>query len=212
MCFVFIMQSPSLLYRDTLSGDKSMVKASCSRASRMARPCDPTQIATDHAHRIVIDRFRKIRDKGIEKAPRDTHAFRVQRHYNGPVNGHGSRSRDSGKMNHIASIKAKDVDTNNTEPAFLLGGHTAPMKYDRLAENCLRANALNSSVMGRKKTQGAANQTTRIQTKSIGQAASAQIVSSSLAIAEFRYRLMQMPMLHIVVGRTSQSKGRRARG
>ena len=58
-----------------------------------------------------------------------------------------------------------------------------------VAESCLRANALNSSVMGRKKTQGAANQTTRIQTKSIGQAASAQIVASALAIAEFRHNL-----------------------
>ena len=54
----------------------------------------------------------------------------------------------------LAAIKAKDVDTHNTEPAFLLGGFTAPMLWDRLAESSLKSNAVNSSVLGRKKTQG----------------------------------------------------------
>lgn len=56
----------------------------------------------------------------------------------------------------LAAIKAKDVDTHNTEPAFLLGGFTSPMLWDRLAESSLKSNAVNSSVLGRKKTQGTA--------------------------------------------------------
>ena len=46
----------------------------------------------------------------------------------------------------LQAIKGKDLDTTNTEPAFLLGGFTAPMLWDRLAESSLKSNAVNSSV------------------------------------------------------------------
>lgn len=139
----------------------AMTKASFPRASRAARASDPGEHAKKKAYDIVIKRLKEIREMQLEKAPKDTQAFkshRVNLGSGGKGPGVRTSARDQNRMNHIASIKAKDVDTNNTEPAFLLGGFTAPMLWDRLAESSLKSNAVNSSVMGRKKTQGAANQ------------------------------------------------------
>lgn len=160
------------------------------RASRMARAPNASEEANNDAYQIVISGLRSIKGRGLERAPKDSQAFRSHRALNASK-GPGVRvsSREQAKMNHIASLKAKDIDTQNTEPAFLLGGFTAPMLWDRLAECSLKSNAVNSSVLGRKKTQGAANQTTRINCRSIGQAAAAQVTAVALAIAEFRYRL-----------------------
>lgn len=129
------------------------------RASRMARARNPSSAAHDIAYQVVTKRFSEIRAMDLERAPKEC-------------------ERDQCKMNHLAcellpssanhptpgifsvcatlvsAIKAKDVDTHNTEPAFLLGGFTAPMLWDRLAESSLKSNAVNSSVLGRKKTQG----------------------------------------------------------
>tara|TARA_B110000967_G_C18714208_1_gene474305 strand:- start:326 stop:853 length:528 start_codon:yes stop_codon:yes gene_type:complete len=67
----------------------------------------------------------------------------------------------------------------------------APQKWDRLVENSLRANALNSSVTDLKKTQGAANQTTRINCKPIGQAACVQAIAVQVVIAKAMHSLRQ---------------------
>ena len=67
----------------------------------------------------------------------------------------------------------------------------APQKWDRLVENSLRANALNSSVTDLKKTQGAANQTTRINCKPIGQAACVQAIAVKLVVAKAMHALRQ---------------------
>lgn len=162
-----------------------MKKATCQRASRAARANDPSSEATMRAYNIMYNRFQTIKKDGIERAPWEVQAFKSFKPASGS-GGKGAAVRTSqhhqSKMNHLASIKAKDVDTNNTEPAFLLGGFTSPMLWDRLAENSLKSNAVNSSVsissahvfvtllwhadaftlclqvMNRKKTQGAANQ------------------------------------------------------
>ena len=135
----------------------AMTKASFPRASRAARASDPGESAKKEAYDIVIKRLKEIHAMQLEKAPKDTQAFKshkVNLGTGGKGPGVHTSSRDQNRMNHITSIKAKDIDTNNTEPAFLLGGFTAPMMWDRLAESSLKSNAVNSSVMGRKKTQG----------------------------------------------------------
>ena len=101
------------------------------------------------AYNIMYQRFQNIKKDKVERAPREVQAFKSFK----PASGSGGKGvavRTSqlhqSKMNHLAAIKANDVDTNNTEPAFLLGGFTAPMMWDRLAENSLKSNAVNSSV------------------------------------------------------------------
>ncbi len=126
-----------------------MIKASFPRASRAARAKDPSDSALSAAHKIVADRLREIKELGHEKAPRDVQAFRSHKMNCGSGGkGPGVRTvaEEQTKMNHIVSLKAKNVDSNNTEPAFLLGGFTAPMLWDRLAENSLSSNAVNNSV------------------------------------------------------------------
>jgi hypothetical protein len=126
-----------------------MKKATCQRASRAARANDPSSEATMRAYNIMYQKFQAIKRERVDRAPREVQAFKSFKPLSGS-GGKGSAVKTSqqhqSKMNHLASLKAKDVDTNNTEPAFLLGGFTAPMHWDRLAENSLKSNAVNSSV------------------------------------------------------------------
>ena len=158
------------------------------RASRMARASSACENIYSAGYQLVFATLREIKEKGLERAPTQTSKFVRSLHVN---RGPGLRvsARDQMRMNHLASLKSKDVDACNTEPAFLLGGYTAPILHDRLAENALKSNAVNSSVLGRKKTQGAANQTTRINCKAIGQTAAAQTTAVALAVAECKWRL-----------------------
>ena len=126
-----------------------MKKATCQRASRAARANDPSSEATMRAYNLMYQTFQRIKREKIERAPREFQAFKSFK----PSSGSGGRGvavrtsqQHQSKMNHLASLKAKDVDTNNTEPAFLLGGFTAPLLWDRLAESSLKSNAVNSSV------------------------------------------------------------------
>ena len=140
----------------------------------------------------MYDSFQRIRQAGIQRAPKESQAFKSYK----PQSGSGGKgaavktsSESQQKMNHLAALKAKDIDSQNTEPAFLLGGFTTDMLWDRLAENSLKSNAVNSSVLNRKKTQGAANQTTRISCRGIGQAAASQVCAVALAMARSRFLL-----------------------
>ena len=167
------------------------VKATFQRASRAARASGPSSAAVMRAYVAMSKSYDAIRARGIDRAPKEVQAFRSFRSGSGGKGpGVVTLCRDQPRMNHVAALKAKDIDTHNSEPAFLMGGFTVPMLWDRLAESSLRSNAVSSSVMDRKKTQGAASQTTRISCKAIGQAASAQVVAVALAAAEAR-RLMR---------------------
>lgn len=127
----------------------AMTRSCFLRASRAARARDPDWRAKRESSKIIDKRHQEIKELGYEKAPRDLQAFRSHR-MNTSTGGKGPGVRtvaeEQLKMNHIVSLKAKNVDSNNTEPAFLLGGFTAPMLWDRLAESSLSSNAVNSSV------------------------------------------------------------------
>ena len=164
-----------------------MQRAQCQRTSRAARACDPSSDAK-HAATVACDevQLRLQRDGWVQargNVPASARASANALHAGSTGPGVRTHVLDQRRMNHIAAIKAKDVDTTNTEPAFLLGGHTAPMLWDRLAESLLKANAVHCSETNLRKSQGAANQTTRISCKSIGQAAAAQAVSCAVAMA-----------------------------
>ena len=176
-----------------------MTRASCKRASRAARACDPSSEATTQAHKKMYEEYKRI-SAIYEKAP--TFSSQTTRFlFSSASGGKGAAVRTSeihqGKMNHLSTLKSKDVDAKNTEPAFLLGGYTAPLKWDRLAEDSLKSNAVNSSVTDRKSTEGAASQTTRISCRAIGQAAASQLCATALAMAHGR-RLMRNAGMSVV--------------
>ena len=132
------------------------------RASRAARASVPSEKVRSEGLRLYAELTSALEARtDTERATLTTQAFRSHRASTGASGkGPGIRTtqRDQARINHLAAIKANDVSTNNSEPPFLLGGYTAPMLWDRLAESSLRSNAVNSSVLGRKKTEGAANQ------------------------------------------------------
>ena len=168
-----------------------MVRATFPRASRAARASDPSQEATSKAQEILYKKLRSMKDAGMERAEKQTSSVRLGRS-NGGGKGPNIVAVDASlqnKLNHLVSLKSKDLESTNVEPPFVLGGFVAPMLYDRLAEASLRSNAVNSSVTNRKKTEGAASQTPRISCKSIGQAAAAQIASVAIASAEARRQI-----------------------
>lgn len=139
------------------SRDVHMKRADCARASRAARASDPSSSATMQAYNLMYDSFQKIREMGVERAPKEQHGLKSTKTLLASGNKGAAvktSTESQAKMNHLAALKAKDVDSQNTEPAFLLGGFTTPMMWDRLAENSLKSNAVNSSVLNRKKTQG----------------------------------------------------------
>ena len=139
----------------------TMTRAPCKRASRAARPNEPSVKAREVCRSLVQTREGELKGQGRTKLSADD----LLRYRAGaPSGGKGPAIRaqqpeEQSKMNHIAQLKAKNVETHNTEASFLMWGQTAEQCYDRLAESALRSNAVNSSVTKRKETQGAAYRT-----------------------------------------------------
>lgn len=127
-----------------------MKRATCARASRAARASNPSSDATTRAYEAMYSRYMQIREERIERAPKESRSNRTLKPAQTTGSGRGAAVKtnllNQSKMNHLAALKAKDIESQNTEPAFLLGGFTTEMLYDRLAENSLKSNAVNSSV------------------------------------------------------------------
>lgn len=143
------------------TADETMKRAAFPRASRAARASEPTEQARREGQMIMRRALDALASAGYKRAPRDAQAFRSHRvgvGSGGKGPGIKTSAADQDKANHLAAIKAKDIDANNTEPAFLLGGYTAPMMWGALAESAFKANAVYSSQMGRKKTESATPQ------------------------------------------------------
>jgi len=134
-------------------------RAPTKRASRAARPSDPSPRAKDVCRSIIAEREQELKSVGRTKQMADD----VVRYRASSSGGKGPSVRagneqEQAKMNHIAQIKAKNIDSHNTEASWLLWGNTAEQCYDRLAESALRSNAVNSSVVKRRETQAASYQ------------------------------------------------------
>lgn len=144
-----------------------LTKASCKRASRMARPSEPSVAILKNAEETVHQRQHFLMSKrGLEKVRVDNadmqQRFRLQSASTGKgpaVRAEGGGEGAQARMNHLVSLKSKNVDTNNLAPTWLMGtASCVPAKYAQLAAAAIKSNAVNSSVTQREKTQGAANQ------------------------------------------------------
>jgi hypothetical protein len=162
------------------------------RASRGARPSKISERTYQLAREIIETKKQEIRELTLQSCSKEPQSF-----YRRCLHVSGGGSKGPGIVahahqvaaNHICSLKSKHVGYSYTEPCYVLCGRTTAPHWERLAECCLRSNAVTTSVVGRKKTEGSAKQTTRISCKSIGQAASAQIVAVAFVLAESRRML-----------------------
>jgi hypothetical protein len=166
-----------------------MTRSNCARASRMARPAIPDPATRREANDIIQSLQTKLLDRGLDQTPNDADI-----HYTPPViaAGKGPAIKALGEFdakvqhmtNHMATIKTRNVESSCSEPSWLLGRITkVPPAHGKLAEQAIKANAVNSSIIDRRRTQGAAAQTSRIDTESLTQAAMAQIVAVQTTFA-----------------------------
>ena len=82
------------------------------------------------------------------------------------------------------TARSRSINSNAADPPWLLNGVEAPKVYTRLAQDAIRANAVNSVIVeGKQTSQGGANQTTRILAQPITDAAAAQSVAVALSTA-----------------------------
>ena len=162
-----------------------MKRAPCKRESRAARPSEPSAYAVQVCTDIVRRREGELKvGEGRGKlAPDDNSRYRsttASVSGRGP-SAHARREEEQAKINHIAQLKAKNIETHNQAASWLLWGNTAEQCYDQLAESALRSNANNSAICKKKEKQGAAYQTSRIWCKGIGAAAAAQCGNVAIA-------------------------------
>ena len=174
-----------------------MYRSEAKRASRTARPADTSPAAMSECAQILVDVEFLLKKHRVRAAPVEKSTFWKQS-TSGCGKGPGVRieeGQDDQKkqkmMNHMLSIKARDLEGHNSEPYYLLGGNTAPMMYDRLAAVAMKNNAVQSSVTERSKNQAAASQTTRFSTRAAGQAAAPQMIACEMVMAAFRRALLQ---------------------
>lgn len=136
-----------------------MRKADCNRASREGRPSEPSTQAMAECREIVRLHELDLKSNGHTRLTACDYT-----RSRGSASGKGVAIKapapeNQAKINHLANLKSRNVETYNTEACYLLCDKTAEQHYDRLAESALRANAGNQAVTKRKHTQGASNQT-----------------------------------------------------
>ena len=157
-------------------------RAPCKRASRAARPSEPSANAAQVCAEIVRRREGELKGEGRTKlAADDVAKYRATAVSGKGPSAHARLEEEQAKINHIAQLKAKNVETHNQAASWLLWGNTAEQCYDQLAESALRSNAVNSAIAKKKEKQGAAYQTSRIWCKGIGAAAAAQCGNVAIA-------------------------------
>jgi hypothetical protein len=172
-----------------------MTKATCMRAGREGVPKAPSLQAAIRAKEKVNNYQHEFEQAGrtlltridyVPKQGRGT-AYRANSRYSTS----SSASNLSSKITHLQTLKSRTVDSFNLEPGYLLCDRTAEPQYDRLIEYALRANAGAQAVTQRRATQGASNQTPRINSRAVGMAAAAQCINASIAISLSEMKLRQ---------------------
>lgn len=169
-----------------------MYNAQTPRASRAARPSAPSREVRASCATYVRQKTAEYESKGLVLLERSS------TQYSGRCSvstgkGPGVRSiapKDQSRLNHLATLKSRSVDSRE-EASHILNGSGCPEMYDRLLETALKANAVNNSLIERKKTQGAAFQTPRVNCRGVGQAAAAQCEAVLLTIALAKRMLLR---------------------
>lgn len=144
-----------------------MTISNCKRASRMARPAEPSADTLAKMNALLEARLTSFYSTGMRLyEPQEQRVFCLPSSSGGKGPSvrveTGDADRDASaqaKANHMLSIHVRSLENDMREPSWLLDATSScPKVYGRLAASAIRSNAVNSSVTNREKTQGAANQ------------------------------------------------------
>ena len=138
-----------------------LTQASSQRASRAARPSEPSPFVQERSLRIVAEKEAELVARGLVRVgPDELQRFKLPTASTGKgpaVDANGGKE-DQALMNHMVTVKSRSIKSNSSDPPWLTGDNEAPKMYTRLVQDAIRANAVNSVIVGRAPTQGAANQ------------------------------------------------------
>ena len=165
--------------------------ASSQRASRRARAEEPSDEIKLESERAVAAERDRLLAAGLTLVAADGTEGRRHRTAGASAAGKGPALRAAttdravqARLSHLASLKCRSTMASELAPPWLLGNSTtAPPKFSLLVASQIRVNAVGSSVLERTKTQGAANQTSRINARGISHAAAAQLSAVGVAMA-----------------------------
>jgi hypothetical protein len=167
-----------------------LTKAKSRRASRACRPSPPHKetlwAATMAAGRVRAQMETK---EGRVNSPASV-VVPIQSHMgvtlSKGVSLYTPHEEDRDRLQHIASLKTKSLDRVSNDASWLSAGYNSRPCFDMMTENALRSNSVNGAQTQRLMTAGANLQTSRVNCKSIGQAAAAQMahVLTTLSLAE----------------------------
>lgn len=137
--------------------------AQCKRASRMARPAEPSAKARAGAERRIAALESELREAGYEMSEADHNVSHARTAHattgKGPaIQASSGDAATQSALNHMSSIKSKNLPGACNQASWLLNSGSAELSYAALLSAALQTNAVNSSVTQRSKTQGAANQ------------------------------------------------------
>jgi hypothetical protein len=144
-----------------------MTISNCKRASRMARPAEPSAATIGTMNSIMEKSLTNLYTAGMRLyQPAEQRVFSLPSSSGGKGPSvrveTGDADRDASaqaKANHMLSIHVRSLENDTREPSWLMDATSScPKVYGRLAASAIRSNAVNSSVTNREKTQGAANQ------------------------------------------------------
>ena len=127
--------------------DVQMYRSQAKRASRTARPADTSPEAMEECKYAIVEQERKLVASGLKRAATLEKAHFSWKTSTAPCGkGPGVKMQEGSDkqrlMNHMLSIKAKDLQAHNIEPYNLLGGGTVAMMYDRLLQVGMKTNAV----------------------------------------------------------------------
>ena len=102
-------------------------RAMCKRPSRAARPNEPSARAKDTSKRIVVQHEAELKSSGRSRlAADDFQRYRMNASSGGKTHCVVAVcTKEQARINHIAQLKAKTVETHNNEASWLLWGNTA---------------------------------------------------------------------------------------
>ena len=143
------------------------------RASRMARPAEPTNNVLHRAEVKIKERQQELERRGGTRLVAEdlSRSFRTPAGSGGKGPAVPSTADDETQATvaHVAALQARNID-GSRDPTWLIGyGASVPSMYSRLAVNGVRSNSVNSSVVNKERTEGANIQHGRVYASGISQ-------------------------------------------
>ena len=141
------------------------LQAVSQRASRAARPAEPSADARTEAWQAVVAAEERLQARGLQRLPiDDAKAFKLSSASTGKgpaikADAGPDSARVQALIVHMATVKSRHLEGCNGEPSWLVGTNVrVPQTGARLLEDAMRCNSANSVIVEKKASMGAGNQ------------------------------------------------------